>query len=135
MEGSLVIQKLKSFLFRRLSASLLDAISSSHSFAISAGRFGNVMTVVFDVCCITEVFSDTSFSKLMPFSGTSQNEYLLLLEYIPESGVYNILCDGYGARVIEDKKVYNIIKDEYVAISEIKAITETELEFATKQNN
>ncbi|MBQ4562434.1 MAG: hypothetical protein IJA55_08925 [Clostridia bacterium] len=61
---------------------------------------------------------------------TVGEEYLLLLEYIPESGVYNILCDGYGARVIEDNKVYNIIKDEYVAMSEIKAINETELKSA-----
>ena len=61
---------------------------------------------------------------------TADEEYLLLLEYVPESGVYNILCDGYGAPAIKDDKVYNVVKDEYVAMSEIKAITQTELQFA-----
>lgn len=66
---------------------------------------------------------------------TADEEYLLLLEYVSESGVYNILCDGYGAPVIKDDKVYNVVKDEYVAMSEIKAITQTELEFALNKDD
>ena len=66
---------------------------------------------------------------------TAGEEYLLLLEYVAETDVYNILCDGYGAPAIKDDKVYNVVKDEYVAMSEIKAITQTELQFALDTKN